>query len=71
MNNIPDFRNEKLVRNEDLFPISKQDLKSILHRSIGAITFLNGMKQLTMGSGVLISPDLVLTVAHNLYDKKY
>jgi V8-like Glu-specific endopeptidase len=46
-------------------------MDGLLHRSIGAITFLNKNKQLGMGSGVLISPNLVLTVAHNIYDRAY
>ncbi len=40
-----------------------------MHRSIGAFTFLNKYKNPNAGSGVLISKNLVLTVAHNIYDK--
>jgi hypothetical protein len=39
-----------------------------MHRSIGALTFLNKSKLPRVGSGVLISKNLVLTVAHNIYD---
>ena len=44
-------------------------LKELLHRSVGALTFLNLHKQLQAGSGVLISRDIVLTAAHNPYAK--
>jgi hypothetical protein len=70
MNNIPDFNNEKLVKNESLFPIDKDELKTLLHRSIGALTSLDTKKQLCLGSGVAISRNLVLTAAHNIYDKE-
>ena len=46
-------------------------MSSIIHRSIGAITFLTANQHKGFGSGVAISQDLVLTVAHNVYDKKY
>jgi V8-like Glu-specific endopeptidase len=32
---------------------------------------MNPKKRLGAGTGVLISKDLVLTVAHNIYDKTY
>jgi V8-like Glu-specific endopeptidase len=40
-----------------------------MHRSIGALTSLNKNKNPTRGTAVLISPNLILTVAHNIYDK--
>ena len=62
------FPDEKIVHNEELFAVHDPGvLKQLLHRSIGALTFLNRNKKLTMGNGTLISPDLVLTVAHNVY----
>jgi V8-like Glu-specific endopeptidase len=65
------YENNKLVRNEGIFPVEKQDLKSVMHRSMVALTFLDGMRRPCVGSGVLISPNLVLTAAHNVYDKEY
>jgi V8-like Glu-specific endopeptidase len=62
---------EKKVRNEELFKVGSRDSKNILHRSIVAITLLTNHKQFAVGSGFLISPNLVLTVAHNFYDKNY
>ena len=35
-----------------------------------ALTFLNVHKKLGAGSGVLISRDIILTAAHNLYEKR-
>ena len=40
-----------------------------LHRHIGVITSLNKYKIPLHGTSILISPDLVLTCAHNIYDK--
>ena len=40
-------------------------MKHILHKSIGAILF-KGKKSSGRGTGILISPNLVLTVAHSL-----
>jgi V8-like Glu-specific endopeptidase len=42
----------------------------MIHQSIGGFTFSNVNKDSSAGSGVLISKNLVLTAAHNLYDKK-
>jgi V8-like Glu-specific endopeptidase len=46
-------------------------MRLIKYRSIGALTFFNKKKQPGCGSGVLISNNLVLTAAHNIYDKAY
>ena len=62
--------NEKGLFNERLFRVEKKDLESILHRSIAALTFIDGKKQPTAGSGVFISRNLMLTAAHNLYDRR-
>jgi V8-like Glu-specific endopeptidase len=43
----------------------------VTHRSIGAITFLTKKKRFAVGSGILISKNIVLTAAHNIYDKDY
>jgi V8-like Glu-specific endopeptidase len=61
---------EKLILNEKLFPVEKELLKTFIHQSIGAFTFTNSSKFPCAGSGVLVSRNLILTAAHNLYDKK-
>ena len=45
----------------------------MVHQSICAIRFAHKAKstKLVYGSGVLISKDIVLTVAHNIFDKKH
>ena len=35
-----------------------------------ALTFLNANKASHAGSGVLVSKDIILTAAHNIFDKK-
>ncbi len=61
---------EKLLDLTKLFKIKGDELKQLLHRSIGAVSCLNSEKELYYGSGVLISKNLVLTCAHNLFDRK-
>ena len=41
-----------------------------MHRSIGALIFLNTDGQMGFGSAVLISENLVLTAAHNVFNRK-
>lgn len=41
-----------------------------LHKHIGVILFrINQTSKMGRGTGILISPDLVLTCAHNIYNK--
>jgi V8-like Glu-specific endopeptidase len=53
-----------------MLAIGSEHLKTVMHRSIGALIFYNSRQQLCVGSGVAISPNLVLTAAHNVYDKE-
>jgi V8-like Glu-specific endopeptidase len=46
-------------------------MRSVQHRSIGALTYFNKNKQLECGNGVLISNNLILTTAHKIYDKMH
>jgi V8-like Glu-specific endopeptidase len=63
---------EKMVGGtKDLFLITGKSLKAFPHNCIGALTFVNKVKKVCKGTGVAISPDLVLTVAHNVYDRNY
>jgi hypothetical protein len=52
-----------------LEPIERGQIYSKLHGSIGAIVFRNSRQEIFAGSGVLISSNLVLTAAQNLFDK--
>lgn len=62
---------EAIVAKNDKFRqiIDPKDINKLTHRSIGAIQGLNNNHDKFRGTGVLISKDLVLTVAHNLYDR--
>jgi V8-like Glu-specific endopeptidase len=53
-----------------LYQIQEEDMKNdIFHKSIVALVIENNSLEVR-ASGVLISPDLVLTSAHNLFDHK-
>jgi V8-like Glu-specific endopeptidase len=41
------------------------------HKWIGALTFQVQKGQFGTGTAVLISKNLILTAAHNVYDRKY
>jgi V8-like Glu-specific endopeptidase len=53
----------------DLFAITGQALNTLPHSCIGALTFVNKVKKVCKGTAVAISPNLLLTVAHNIYDR--
>ncbi len=69
MGNALDYFQEKIVLAEDLFRIDGEAINSLLHRSIGSLSWLNKKKQLLVGSGVIISKNIVITAAHNIYSK--
>jgi hypothetical protein len=61
---------EKKIYQSEVFCLKDElTLKTLMHRSIGAIKFSNPFKKSFGGSGVLISKDLILTAAHNLFDR--
>ena len=52
-------------------PINAKDMTKQLHKHIGALTWSdNRVNKLGKGTGILISVNLVLTCAHNIYDLK-
>lgn len=66
--NQNEFFYESIFSNEEPFQIDPKKLNELLHRSIGALTFLNKNKRLIAGTGALISKDTILTCAHNIFD---
>ena len=63
-----EYLEEKIIQNQQLFKIENEQLHELMHhRSIGALTILDRHKHFGVGSGVLLSRDLVLTAAHNIY----
>ena len=60
-----------VILNEQLFCIDQEQLlKTVIHGSIGAITYRNKKYWSGVGSCVLISKNLVLTSAHNIYNRQ-
>ena len=47
--------------------VTEDMMRELPHTLIGAITMENDRSEVGLGTGILISPDLVLTSAHNLY----
>lgn len=65
------YKDEKAILNERISRIEGEKLKEVLHRSIGCITYLDKDQQIQYGTGFMIASDIVITAAHNLYDKDY
>jgi hypothetical protein len=52
----------------NLYKLSEEEMEKNPHNLIGLIQGFNDWGQPIGGTGILISPDLVLTSAHNLFD---
>lgn len=60
---------EKIIKKNKLMKVSAREMRSGFHRWIGAITFNDCFGREGKGSAVLISKNLILTAAHNIYNK--
>lgn len=58
----------KMVAKRDLIEIEKEEMTKKMHRFIGAVWCCEGQGKVRRASGFLISPNLVLTSAHLIYD---
>lgn len=67
------YLDEKYCKNEDLYPVTEEDMKTHrYHQRIGALLTYHSANQMKFhkGTAFLISSDLLVTSAHNLYEKK-
>ena len=63
------YINEVIVEGDKLGEVSKKAMDEKLHRNIVYIVWRNHkFNQIGRGTGLLISSDLILTCAHNLYN---
>lgn len=66
---IGEIQNQALVNNQRLERVKREKHKTRLHKYTGALLANNEQfgDDIIKGSGILISPDLVLTCAHNVW----
>ena len=69
---VVDYEDEGSMGGEPLYQVTPKEHTMRLHKYIGALlaSNKNAPGEIIMGSGVLISPDLVLTAAHNVWYRK-
>ncbi len=61
-------KDENIILGQCLHPVQEQIYKKKPHCAIGSLIAFNGKNVKAVGTGIQISPDLVLTVKHNVYD---
>jgi hypothetical protein len=69
---VLEYLDEASMGGAPLYQVKPEEHKKRLHKYIGALLASNkGLlpEVKIMGSGVLISPDLVLTAAHNVWHR--
>jgi hypothetical protein len=66
------YQDEKIIDGVFLHEVELEGHSTSPHKYIGALLSYNSKRGKTpiRGSGVLISPDLVLTSAHNVWDRE-
>ena len=66
---VHDYMDEDVFFGDKLAEISKEQMKDQKYRNIGALELNHFKYGKGHGSGVLISRDLVLTAAHNVFNR--
>ena len=64
------YQHEKQINNQILFEVTEEYSGHLMHKSIDALTFRDRNNRLVNGAATLISSDIFLTLAHNIYNKK-
>ncbi len=59
-----------MVKGEDLREVFREEMDKGCHKWIGALTFQVRKGAVGKGTAVLISRNLILTAAHNLFDRR-
>ena len=65
---VENYHHDKAFRTETLSPVPTFDMQQRLNKHIGALISTDSQGLLRQGTAVLISPNLVLTSAHNVFD---
>lgn len=68
---IEDYTNEIMCGTDKLYEVKQNEMNEKLHKNIVAIVWKNSFGLVGRGSGLLVSPNLVLTCAHNLYNDRF
>ena len=59
-----------MLNGELLFQLAKEKINTYPHSSIGVISARDKLDLPIFGSGARVSPNLVMTAAHNIFNRK-
>ncbi len=61
-------KDENIILGQRINPAKEQSYKKRPYCAIGSLIAFNGQNVKALGTGIQISPDLVLTAKHNVYN---